>query len=566
MNALVLLLAALAATPVIEVDDVRPGMKGFGLSVFSGTRVDTFDVEIIDVMRDAWPDGSMILCRCAGQGLEESGIIAGMSGSPVYLEDTATGEHRLCGAVAYGWNWSKQPIGGITPIREMLGVWDIPADSARSGSGNSAPPRRSAGGLSALRVPVALTGYTPALAALIGPELEQWGLLPVAAAGSAGSADPAATLVPGGPCGVVMADGDVKMAAIGTVTWREGDRLLGFGHPMFQAGSCELPLSGGIIHTVVPSVASSIKLFSTTGIVGTVVQDRQPAIAGRIGPSPKLLPVTVSLSSPARGKTYSFGAIRFSGFTPLLAAIGLAELLYSSQGTAEEMTLESRMTVFAEDTVRVEVNHCFTGEAPFDPLFRSVLAELGALFTNRFRDLRVDSIAFSVELTPGERRLHLESARVERTRVRPGGQLRLYLALRGQDGARSTRELLLDIPPTAPPGRLTLAIGSADSLRGWESARIPGFDEPRTLEGLLRRVGLAGGENRLAVAGYTQRQGMMIGDRELPAPPPSLRAVIGRPAGEETPWTTGGERLFRTEWPLDAVLTGTTEIELEVVR
>jgi hypothetical protein len=244
----------------------------------------------------------------------------------------------------------------------------------------------------------------------------------------------------------------------------------------------------------------------------------------------------------------------------------LAELLYTSQGSYEEMTLESRMTVLAEDSIRLTIEHCYTGEAPFNLLFQAAMAELGVLYVNRFREVTVDSIAFSVRLVPGRRHLTIEDARAARGRVKPGERLEITLTLRDQDDNRVRRELAVEIPRTAPAGRLGLVITSADSLLGHESMRIPGFNEPRTLAGLLDRVARSGGENELVIAGYTMQPGMMVGDRELPAPPPSLAAVLSKPAGEETPWSTGGGLLFRQSWPQAGALAGVVEIELEVVR
>jgi hypothetical protein len=274
----------------------------------------------------------------------------------------------------------------------------------------------------------------------------------------------------------------------------------------------------------------------------------------------------VSLTSPARTKTYHYEVVRFSSLTPLITAIGLAELIYASQGSYEELTLESRMTVHAEDTIRLVVEHSYSGEAPFDPLFRSAIAELGALYVNRFRELRVDSVSFEVRLAPGRNLLVIEEARAARSRVRPGEKLGISVVLRDQDNDRTRRDFEVKIPRTVPAGQLGLVVTSADSLLAYESMRLPGFNEPSTLDGLLRRLERSGGENRLVVAGYTQQPGVIIGDRELPAPPPSLNAVLARPAGEETPWTTAGSMVFRSEWTMPAALAGIVEIQLEVVR
>ena len=558
-----LLLSAAIATPTITVDEIEPGMKGYGLSVFSGNKVERFEVEVIDVMHDAWPDSDMILARCTGKGLENTGIIAGMSGSPVYFDD------RLAGAVAYGWNFSKEPIGGITPIEEMLAVWDIDTLGAAPSGDAPAPSRRSGYGFSTLSVPVALSGYRPGLADIIGPTLEDYGLLPVAATGARdGSAGvhPDSVLVPGGPVGVILADGDVKLSAIGTVTHREGNRILGFGHPMFQAGTAEIPMSGGIIHTVMPSVASSFKLFSTTDIVGTVTQDRLPAIGGVIGPKPAMLPVTIELNSPTVTKKYSYDVLRMRSLSGIVAAVGIADIVYASQGSFEEMSLDARMTVGIEDTVELEIRHRFSGEDPAAPLFQTALYELNSLFTNRFRPVRVTGIEFDLDFRPGDRVLTIEGVRPARKKVSPGEELAVKLDLRDQDGRRTEFETEIPIPRTAPEGVLRIAVASSDSMLYREAMRVPSLTEPSTLSGLLRLLERTGRENSLVIAGYVDRPGLTIRDRELPAPPASLMAVLGNQASDGAVGMTMESPLFRLERDMDAVVSGVYEIELEVRR
>ncbi len=380
-------------------------------------------------MRNVSPRNDLILCRLSGQGLEQSGVAAGMSGSPVYIDG------KLIGAVAYAWPFAKEPLAGVTPAAEMLRIWDQPDGSEGSHSG-----RRSGGpaGFAALPLPVALSGFTPALAELLEPELRKFGLAPVAAAGSAAGAIDTADLVPGAAVGVALIDGDVRLSGIGTLTCRDNNRILAFGHPMLQAGNVRMPLVGGVIHSVVASVAVSFKLFSPTAPLGTINQDRLTGVGGSIGPIPDMLPVTAIVSSPSGRDTYRFRVVEQEEMDPMLISAGLADVVYQTEGNLEEMTLASRMTVHFSSSGTASpplvIEHRFSGVNPAAMLFRSAAGELDALFGNQFLSAPITAVDFHVRFTPGRDLVYLLSARPQLARVNPGDSVRVTLGLRDYRG------------------------------------------------------------------------------------------------------------------------------------
>ncbi len=544
----------------LSVDDIRPGMTGYGLSVFTGHRVDTFQVEIIDVMREVSPGADMILARCTGQGLEHSGIISGMSGSPVYIDG------KLIGAVAYGWNFSKDPIGGITPIGEMLKVWDLKPGESRGALEPSTP--RVLSSLTRLPVPLAMSGHGQRLTGIIDTTFRSFGFIPTKGGqrGAATTADPESLMVPGGAIGVILVTGDVRISAIGTITHREGNRLLAFGHPMFQAGAIAMPMSGGVIHTIIPSVASSFKLFSATEIIGTVTQDRLSAIGGTIGPVPDMLPVNVKVKSPAADRQYAYRVARIPGFIPLLTAYGLADVVSATEGSMEEITLAAQMTLTVEDTIELTTRHLYTGRSATENLFRTAMQELLLVVENSFRPVELTRIDFDFRFRQGLHRQTIIAARPTTWTVKPGEQLKLNLTLRDQEGTLSTRALTVDIPSVAADGTLTLVISPRDSLMYREAARAPGLMEPAGLNALLQRVGQTGRENELVVAGYVPVGGITIDNLELPAPPPTIRATILQDGATGPVQMTNETKLFESSWQLEGPIAGVFEIELEVRR
>ncbi len=553
--------ALAVALETIPADSIRPGMKGYGLSVFSGQKTERFQVEVIDVMHKVTPKGDLILCRLTGADLENTGVIAGMSGSPVYLEG------KLAGAVAYAWGFSKEAIAGVTPIREMLELWQ--ADQGR-GSPRLHLEEKHRFGFSPLPVPVALSGYTPRLAELVDPCLDEFGLMPVAASGKTSTqtarADLDSVLVPGGAVGVVLTDGDVRMSAIGTLTHREGNRIVAFGHPMFLAGAIEMPFCAGVIHTVMPSLAVSFKLFSAAEPVGTITQDRMPGIAGVIGPVPEMVPVEVTLQSKSAQQNYRFRTMKHPVLASLLISIGLVNIVYSSEGALEELTLSSRMSVTIDDTVQFTVEHLFAGEDPGADLYHTTTAELRALLENRFRTPELTRVSFELNFTPGRNITRIASARLDRRVAKPGDTITVFLDLRDRQDNPAKQVLKVALPLTTPAGKLTLVIASRDSLQYRETMRAPGKAEPNSLAGILHFLESSGKENELVVAGFIPLAGITVGDKEFPAPPPSVRSVIMASAETGPVLATTESRLFEQSFLLDEVISGVYELTLEVRR
>lgn len=339
--------------PTLPFADVRAGMRGEGRTVFAGTTIETFEVEILGKLENVGPDQDLILGRCVGGPLADTGVMSGMSGSPVFVDG------KLIGAVAYSWGFAKDAIAGITPIDEMLALGGR-ADG-RAASAAAASPAAAAtpgeldpdalarlarpeglhdffrarwraltsGGAGPLRasIPLAVAGMrADAIAALYGDGAggdgplggTAAGWLPVQA-GTAGSAPgaPAPALRPGSAMGVKLVRGDVEMSATGTVTWVDGDRVLGFGHPLFGLGPVDLPLTGARVEALMPSLEQSAKIAVPTAEAGALRQDRASGVAGRVGQRPRMIPVRLQIRGPASGEaTYSFDLADDAALSP----------------------------------------------------------------------------------------------------------------------------------------------------------------------------------------------------------------------------------------------------------
>src|SRR5262245_31948805 len=324
--ALFLAPASVSAGPRPEsywnVDDVQPGMHGYGRTVMKGTRIETFDAEVLGVLKNTSPGRDMVLCRLAGLNLEKTGIIAGMSGSPVYIEG------KLLGAVAYAWPFGKEPIAGVTPFSQMhsyvesyerrdlaekggfnriglrtpLTIDGMRFDSVTVSQGydSEQPAADDQLCLVPLRTPLMATGFTERSLSLLRDRFPRAGWLPMQAGGAAAKIaeeEKNTPLQPGGPMAVALISGDFDLSGLGTVTHIEGDRVYGWGHPFFSMGHCEFPLMTGYIHTVYPRQSVSFKMGSPLKTVGVLDTDVSTGVAGHLGRKPDMLPMSVQVKT-----------------------------------------------------------------------------------------------------------------------------------------------------------------------------------------------------------------------------------------------------------------------------
>ena len=484
------LLAVAAGLPAqsrtFPVDEVKPGMVGIGRTVFEGDRLEEFKVHIIGVLRNSiGPRRDLILARLEGGPLANTGVIAGMSGSPVYIDG------RLVGAVSYSLGqFSKEAIAGITPIAEMTAdatlpgprrqvarvdlqmpltqeslraslrqafAWirpfaDSPSDvqvfgdqSVNAGIGTLLRP---------IATPLSFGGFDPGVIDPVVSAFRDQGFVTIMAGSeqlalaqsqSNGSRGPA--LRPGDPIGVGLMNGDFEVGATGTVTEVDGTRVYAFGHPFYQLGPTQFPMTRAHVFTVLPSLAASQKIASTGEVVGIVSQDRATTIAGTLGPGPSMIPVTLTLSSE-RGtrKSFHIGIVRDQLFTPLLAYVAILNTLtsYERQNGVATYALKGAATL--KKYGKVDFEDLFTGDQPSVGAAASVVAPINLLMRNAFDEVDIESLNLEIdasELVPGDivlveavswrrdyqGRDHPDSAERSRQRAGDGGRRRPSLAV-----------------------------------------------------------------------------------------------------------------------------------------
>ncbi len=563
-----------AASPVefYPQDEVRPGLSGIGKSVFHGTAIDTFGVEIIGLERNRLrPGKNLILARLSGAGLEETGVIRGMSGSPVYIDG------RLLGAVSFGWAFSKEPICGITPIADMLAVM---GRSLETGKGNGEPDTVEKGtgpddrqarqeGFEPLATPLSLSGFSPSAARMLDEFMADFGFTTAsgqAAGGQSGAVD-AGPLQPGAALGVPFVTGDFSAVAIGTLTHRDGDRLVGLGHPLLELGAVDLPLSGARIHGVMASRFASFKLGAAGAPIGAVRQDRWSGIAGVAGARAAVLPLALELSGTTGGERFSFELLRHDLLTPFLARVVILSALEPAASLTGESSLISGATLYLENGARVERADLYSGRAAVFDAARELAEPLRLALGGPFERIGVDSLDLTVEVAEESRRAEIVEARfLSASAASPGDVVSVRVMLRPHRQPEEERVLEVRVPRTAVSGPVEVRIGSGRSARAWEMARRPDGFRPRNNEQLVRLLNRSARHDDLVVELFRPEAAMSVDGRELPGLPPSVHAVLSADTGSGRVAAVSGRVVARSQIRTRYALVGERSLPLEIGR
>ncbi len=572
-----------AAPPILPFDQVRSGMKGVGRTVFKGTQVETFDVEIVGTLPNIGPHQNLILGRCSGGPLAGTGVLAGMSGSPVFVDG------KLIGAVAYSWGFAKEAIAGITPADEMLAAASrsetgAPRRKAGMGGGEKALARlRSPDALVAsfpgelldrfarradsmpVSIPLSVSGLGAVGLARIAPDLARAGFVPVQGGATGKEATPAPPLEPGSAVGIKLTRGDVEIAATGTVTWVDGNRVVAFGHPLFGLGAVDLPLTAARAEALLPSLEQSQRAATPLGEVGAFRLDSSAALVGALGASPRMIPIRLQLSgrdSPA--EVYSFDVAEDPLLSPLLLYYSLNGILASRERVLGSLTLRMKegSVIKLDQMDNVEIDNLYAG--PSSPAMATGITAyiLYLLMNNDWAQPRVSGVNLILEYDGEPRTGTIRRVSLDRYRVRAGETVTATVVVspfRGQD-LDLTREIT--IPPELVPGRLQLFVGDASRLNRVEDGESGLF--PRDLAQLIRLINRLRRNDRVYIVAAREDSGVILGADRLPSLPPSALSVLLRPRTQGNFATVSQRGILEEEIPTEFAVEGLARVQIEV--
>jgi hypothetical protein len=594
--AFALLLASLALVRVpaqstqMGIDEIRPGMTGIGRTVFEGTRVEEFKVHVLGVLENViGTHRNLILARLEGGPLANTGVIAGMSGSPVYIDG------RLVGAVSYALGqFSKEPIAGITPIAEMTDAtsfnnvrpaaarvhvefpltrenldtafrralnWnrpfaDRPGDAALVGTAaiNGVSGAELGTLLRPIATPLMMSGFEPGLADMLGGAFGAQGFIPTGrgAVARSGEKPYEGPLKPGDAIGVMLVSGDLELGATGTVTHVDNDKVYAFGHPLYNLGPTAFPMTRAYVYTVLPSLASSLKVSTTGEIIGAFTQDRAVAIAGKLGPGPKTIPVTLTLEQEAgRGpkRTFQFQLANDQMFTPLMAAAAIASTLGAFERQYGSATFHVTGAAKLNKHEAITFDNIFSGDQPSVNAATYIAAPVAALLGNDYEKVEIEGIELAITSVEEPRTATLERVWLDDQRPRAGRTVALKVLLRTYRGEDQIRTIPIDIPANIS-GPLSLLVADGGRL-GQIEQRETRASQPRSVDQIVRTLNRSRRGNTIYVKLLGAGPGAVVKGEPLTALPPSVLGVLeaDRSGGSFNPLTnaTLGEWQLATE-------------------
>jgi SpoIVB peptidase S55 len=555
-------LRAQGQTQFFPLQDVRPGLQGVGRTIFQGNKVQEFQVEFLGVLKNFLaPKHSVILARLSGGPLAETGVIAGMSGSPVYVDG------KLVGAVALAFPFAKEAIAGITPIQEMLdvvpeapgarvsakarsaatslpfkiaGVTLHPAGSIRlipDETGNDLSVQKlmkllpSAGGngaLTDLLLPLRFGGFSAEAMDAYSPLFNRMGLKLMQGAALSSSPEPMPAHPqgpePGTMVSLSLVKGDLNLNVDCTVTYRKGNDIYACGHRFLMVGPTKIPFSQSQVLASVPSVASSFKIDVPGPEVGTIRQDRFGAIYGVVGEKAPMIPVHIHLDSTLNTRTdYNFDIVEQSFLSPLLLNLGIISTLSGTERSLGPSTLELRGSIHLKDGETVKIEDVASGEINTAVAAgASVSSPLNYLLDGNFPGMSIQGIDLNIVSTDEMRVATLEQVWSTQSQVKPGDHIEVTGLLRTPSGGTMVEKIPVDIPASVSDKNLSLVVGSGGNLNAIQNRLTPISTTPRDLHQLVRALNRMRRNNRLYVLLMTPQRSLTLQGEEYPSPPPSL--------------------------------------------
>ncbi len=582
----------LKSTEFYPLAQVRKGQRATGYTVFEGSEPKAFELEVLGVLEGFnGPKQNAIIVKLFGPYTDRTGVFAGMSGSPVYIDG------KLVGAVAFSFPFSKEPIGGVTPIQEMVDIFarkpgsdNVPTqprsisfseisfnEQSREFAQfvNPPPLTNNVSSINApvmkpIAMPLAITGVPPEVVERFAPQFQALGMMPVAGVASAApitelSKTNDSTLKPGAKITVPLVRGDYSLAFSGTVTHRDGNKIYAFGHPLFTAGVTEWPMNEGEVITVIPNVNNSFNVAKPTALVGTLTGDRATGTYGELGVAPKMIPLEINLKT-SRGETrsYQLEMVNDRFFSPLLMQVVTLSTITGSERQLGDATLQlqSRIKLAGQPEIKLE-NRLSSGNAFLAATFAAT-QPISAIINSGLKDLRIEKITLDITSRDVRSTGKLEKLWIDRSEVKRGDKLMIHAFARTEGGGEYVERIEVQIPEDAPLGQLQLMVGDGAAVQAAEPRTS---FVPKTIDQLVREMNRLRKADRLYVRLSRADNGAVINNEEMPNLPPSVLATLGSERTTGGYVTTRSVTVLEKELaPAEFVLSGSKSLTVNVVE
>ena len=569
-----------AQTHFFALKDVRPGMRGVGRTVFSGNRVEEFQVEVLGVLENAGPKQSLILARLSGGPLEHAGVMQGMSGSPVFIDG------RLAGAVAMAFPFAKDPIAGIRPIEDMVRPQAASAPTAASRHPamallerdlTQALPKPEAvaageGRMIDIATPVSFGGFSRGTLEAFEPQLRTLGLAPRQAITSGAKIEPGmgnpADLKAGSMISVQLMAGDLSVGADGTVTYIDGSRIYAFGHRFLDVGATALPFARSEVIALLPNLNTSFKLSSAKEWMGTIYQDRDTAISGELGKRTALVPVSVAVSRGSRPiESYRMQMVNDPLLSPLLVQMAIYSAIDATERTVGASTIRVTGAVeFDNAPAPIRLDNLYAGDNGL-PMLVSLSAAVPVAYVMQsgFNSLALKKVSVNLDILDRKKQLSIDAVSAAPHQVRPGEKVRLNIVLTGENGADVTRQAEYQVPIGAQAGMLYFTVADAATTNLADFRQIL-TASPRTVSQLIGTVNDLHPNSKAYVRVWRAEPAFQLEGTDLPNPPASVALILGASQSSSASIAqTRNSKLADIEVDAgDAVVSGSKTIQVEV--
>jgi hypothetical protein len=573
-------LTAQTSQPTIPVDQIHPGMRGYALTVFEGIKPESMDVEVLGVMHNTnGPKGDIILIRLHGTKVEYTGVVAGMSGSPVYLNG------RLAGALAFRiGEFSKEPIAGVTPIADMLEINALdksPAEEAAAtkpsvtnSAGKTASPgdagtfsdsdqnstQSFASYLKPIDSPLVFNGFSEDTVRRFAGQFASAGVVPVMGAGSVSEDKQPEPLEAGSAVSAILVRGDMDIAATCTVTYIDPQRLLACGHPLLQFGSVDLPMNKAQVLATLPSPLNAFKIVNTTEQAGVFVQDRHTGILGVFNKQPDMIPVTLTIHGGSGAKVFHYEVLNNPRLSPVAMMATVFNALHGVNEYGEEITYRLNGTIDVKGFPEVGLRNMFVPAENGQPAAMAAALSLGdrfgRIYDNPYNAPAVKGVKLDFDLIRERRWARLESARTDVSEARPGDEIIVETVLAPYRGERVVRQIPVKIPTSASKGNLRILVSDGETLDRVGRTN-PAFGRKLDLASTIALLNKEHSNNRLYVSLLEADPEARVADKVMPTLPISVMNIMDGMRGNQEMIVSGESSVDETATPpLDYVVSG----------
>jgi len=569
----------------IPIEQIHAGMHGVAYTVFEGTKPEAMEVEVLGVLQNAnGPKGDVILIRLGGAKAIYTGVVAGMSGSPVYLNG------KLAGAVAFRiGEFSKEPIAGVTPIAEMLEISALnhsPASAPiEAHSGARTPDKTASPGivnspaqdsasqgftnyLKPIETPLVFNGFSEDTVQRFSSQFAAAGIVPVMGAGSASNAKQPEPMEPGSAVSAILVQGDMNIAATCTVTYMDAQHLLACGHPLMQFGAVDLPMTKATVLATLPSPLNAFKIVNTTETVGSFVQDRHNGILGEFGKKPEMIPVTLTIHGESADKQFHYEILNNAHLSPIAMMATVFNALHGVNEYGEETTYRMNGSISVDGYPAVTMQDMFAavdGGQPGAMLAATALGErFSRIFDNPYSMPAIHGVQLDYDIVRERRWARLESARTDITEARPGDDITIEAMLRPYRGEGVVQHIPIHIPPSTSKGQLRILVSDGDTLdhlsRG-SSLLGRRLDLASTIAALNKEHV----NNRVYVSLLEADPQAMVADKVMPTLPLSIMNVMDGMRGTQDMVVSNESSVNEAATaPLDYVVAGAQVLTITI--